>query len=80
MENGVMIEATIGMVSMAAGLVGVFINAEKKIALNRQEINFLKEQHAKLEIRVSELENNIYERLDMILEKIQLIEIKIAKL
>lgn len=75
-----MIEATLGMVSMAAGLVGVFVSAEKKIALSRQEIRFLKDQHDKLELRVTELENNIYEKLDMIFEKIQLIEIKIAKL
>lgn len=75
-----MVEATLGMVSMAAGLVGVFVSAEKKIALSRQENKFTKDQLEKLELRVTELENNIYEKLDMIFEKIQLIEIKIAKL
>lgn len=80
MENSAMVEATLGMVTMAGALIGIYVTHEKKMALNKQEIEFTKNQLAKLEARVSELENNIYERLDMILEKIQLMEIKIAKL
>lgn len=69
----------LGMLSLAGGIIGVFVTHEKKMALNRQEIIFLKEVHNKLEVRVNELEDKLMDKVDIIMNKLEAIHIQIAK-
>ena len=74
----VLIGGTVGMVTLAGGIISVYVESSKKIALARQAVYFNEQRIEKLETRVKELETNIYQKLDKVMEHIQNIEILIA--
>lgn len=80
MNSSQLIEATIGFLTMAGGLVGVYVTHEKKLALAKQENVHTQNQVNKLEKRVGELEDRIFQKLDKMNESIEEIKIQIAKL
>ena len=74
----VLIGGTVGMITLTGGIIGVYVESSKKIALARQAVYFNEQRIEKLETRVKELETNIYQKLDKVMEHIQNIEILIA--
>lgn len=74
-----MILGTAGMLGLAGALIGVFVGHEKKMALSNQEIYTNQKQIDKLETRVTELENNLFKKLDNISKDIQEIKINIVR-
>lgn len=79
MEAGQMITGTIGMITLATALVGVIINHAKKMALANQAIDNTQKQVDKLEVRVTDLETNLFKKLDHIQVDIQEIKVAIAR-
>jgi len=79
MEHQQMIMGTIAMLTLAGSLIGVFVNHEKKMALSNQQIDNNQRQVDKLEIRVSDLETNLFKKLDHISNDIQDIKITMAR-
>ncbi len=74
-----MITGTIGMLTLAIALVGVIINHAKKMALANQAIDNTQKQIDKLEVRVTDLETNLFKKLDHIQTDIQEIKVAIAR-
>lgn len=79
MEITQMIGATAGMLTMAGGIITIYVTHEKKLALARQQILYTQQQVDKLEKRVGELEDRIFAKLDKINNSIEEIKIHIAK-
>lgn len=79
MGTGELIGATMGMLSMAGGLIGVYVAHEKKMATSKAEINYLRVDLNKIEHRLNELEDKLMIKVDVIMEKLNKIEIQIAK-
>jgi hypothetical protein len=79
MDFGQLLAAIIGMLTLAGGIIGVYVEGSKKIALSRQANAYTQRQVDKLEQRLDEMENNIYNRLDLILDHLQKLEIKFAQ-
>ena len=78
--NGVeLILGTAGMLGLAGSLIGVFVSHEKKMALSNQAIDQNQKQIDKLETRVTDLENNLFKKLDNISKDIQEIKINIVR-
>ena len=79
MDNFHMVMGTIAMLGMAGSLIGVYVNHEKKMALSNQAIDNNQKQVDKLELRVTELESNLFKKLDSISKDIQEIKIGMAR-
>ena len=79
METGPLITGTIGMLTLAGGLVGVVIKHAKEMALANQANENTQKQVDKLEVRVTDLENNLFKKLDHIQNDIQDIKVAIAR-
>ena len=75
-----LVMASIAMLTLASGGVGIYVSAEKKILLARQENKFTQRQLDKLEERVSKFEDDIFKRLDQIQSNIGQINTNIAVL
>jgi len=75
-----LIGGTIAMLGLAGSVIGIWIKANEKILLANQRNKYTQIQLDKLEIRVGELENNIYAKLDTILTEINNIKITVVKL
>ena len=75
----VLIGGTIGMLTLGGGLIGVYVESSKKIALARQAVIFNEAKIDKLEIRVQKLEDDINTKLDKVMEHVQKIEAMMAE-
>ena len=80
MELSQMIGATAGMLTMAGGIITIYVTHEKKLALSRQQNIYTQQQVNKLEKRVADLEEKIFAKLDKMNDSMEEIKIKIAKL
>ena len=80
MEFSQMIGATVGMLTMAGGIITIYVTHEKKLALSRQQNIYTQQQVNKLEKRVADLEEKIFAKLDKMNDSMEEIKIKIAKL
>ena len=80
MEFSQMIGATAGMLTMAGGIITIYVTHEKKLALSRQQNIYTQQQVNKLEKRVADLEEKIFAKLDKMNDSMEEIKIKIAKL
>ena len=80
MEYSQMIGATAGMLTMAGGIITIYVTHEKKLALSRQQNIYTQQQVNKLEKRVADLEEKIFAKLDKMNDSMEEIKIKIAKL
>ena len=80
MELSQMIGATAGMLTMAGGIITIYVTHEKKLALSRQQNIYTQLQVNKLEKRVADLEEKIFAKLDKMNDSMEEIKIKIAKL
>lgn len=78
-DTGAMVTGIIGMLTLALGLVGVVINHAKNMALANQANVNTQQQVDKLEVRVTELESNLFKKLDHIQSDIQDIKVAIAR-
>lgn len=74
-----MLGSTIALLTLAGSLIGVYVTHEKKMAINKAEIDYLKADVIKIEHRVNELEDKLMGKVDIIMEKLNKIEIQIAK-
>lgn len=74
-----MVGSTVAMLTMAGSLIGVFVTHEKKMALSNQAIENNQKQVDKLEVRVTDLENNLFKKLDHIQSDIQEIKVTMAR-
>jgi len=80
MQFGEMIGATVGLLTMAISVVLIYVAHERKMAINKAEIDYLREDLGKLEKRVQDLEDKLVTKVDKIMEKLNNIDLKIAKL
>jgi ubiquinone biosynthesis protein UbiJ len=80
MAFGELIGATVGMITMAISVVLIYVAHERKMAINKAEIDYLREDLGKLEKRVQDLEDKLLMKVDKIMEKLNNIDLKIAKL
>lgn len=80
MEYSQLIGATAGMLTMAGGIITIYVTHEKKLALSRQQNIYTQQQVNKLEKRVADLEEKIFAKLDKMNDSMEEIKIKIAKL
>ena len=80
MTTGELIGSTLAMISMAGGLVAIYVAHERKMATNAAEINYLKSDVAKLQIRVGNLEDKLSAKIDLVMEKLGEIQVKISKI
>lgn len=80
MEFSQIIGATAGMLTMAGGIITIYVTHEKKLALSRQQNIYTQQQVNKLEKRVADLEEKIFAKLDKMNDSMEEIKIKIAKL
>jgi len=80
MEYTKLIGATAGMLTMAGGIITIYVTHEKKLALSRQQNIYTQQQVNKLEKRVADLEEKIFAKLDKMNDSMEEIKIKIAKL
>lgn len=74
-----MVAGTLGMLSLAGALIGVYVKANEKILLARQANAYTQKQVDKLEKRVDQLEDKIFEKLDQVQNSVEEIKIAIAK-
>ena len=79
MESSQMITGTIGMLTLAIGLIGVIINHAKNMALAKQANENTQLQVDELKVRVTDLESNLFKKLDHIQSDIQEIKVAIAR-
>lgn len=79
MDYAPMIGGTIGLLTLAGGLIGVYVKANEKILLARQANLYTQKQVEKLEKRVDQLEDKIFEKLDQVQKSVEEIKIEIAK-
>jgi len=80
MEYTQLIGATAGMLTLAGGIITIYVTHEKKLALSRQQNIYTQQQVNKLEKRVADLEEKIFAKLDKMNDSMEEIKIKIAKL
>ena len=80
MEYSQLIGATTAMLTMAGGVITIYVTHEKKLALAKQQIVYTQQQVNKLERRVADLEEKIFAKLDKMNDSMEEIKIKIAKL
>lgn len=80
LDLGTLITGTLGFVTMAGGIVAVYVKSNEKQALAEQQNRFTNQQVEKLESRVALLEKNVAERIDSIHEDLTEIKISIGKL
>lgn len=74
-----LITGTIAMLTMAGALIGVYVKANEKILLANQANRYTQKQVDKLEKRVDELENKIFDKLDIMQQSIEELKLIIAK-
>ena len=74
-----LIPSSLAFLGMAGALIGVWIKANEKILLARQANSYTQKQVDKLELRITELENNLFKKLDAIQIDIQEIKIGMAR-
>lgn len=79
MDKSALIGATLTMLSLAGGVIGIYVAHEKKLALAKQENLFTKQELEKLEQRVVVLENNVYKKIEAIFNELTAIKVAIAK-
>lgn len=79
MTTGEVIAATIMIASMVGSLVAIYVSHEKKMATNTARINYLENDLSKLQVRVGDLEDKLVIKVDQIMEKLNKIEIQLAK-
>lgn len=78
-EYSTLIPATIGMLTLAGALIGVYVKANEKILLSNQANKYTQAQVDKLEKRVSDLEDKIFEKLDAMQHSIEELKLIMAK-
>jgi len=74
-----MIGATVALLTMAGGVVLIYVAHERKMAINKAEIDYLRVDLIKVEKRVQDLEDKLVIKVDKIMDKLKEIEIKIAE-
>ena len=79
MDYGPMVAGTLGMLSLGGALIGVYVKANEKILLARQANVYTQKQVEKLERRVEQLEDKIFDKLDQMQKSIEDLKIEIAQ-
>lgn len=79
MDYGPMVAGTLGMLSLGGALIGVYVKANEKILLARQANMYTQKQVEKLERRVEQLEDKIFDKLDQMQKSIEDLKIEIAQ-
>ena len=79
MDYGPMVAGILGMLTLAGSLVGVWVKANEKILLARQANVYTQKQVEKLERRVEQLEDKIFDKLDQMQKSIEDLKIEIAQ-
>ena len=74
-----MVAGTLGMLSLGGALIGVYVKANEKILLARQANMYTQKQVEKLERRVEQLEDKIFDKLDQMQKSIEDLKIEIAQ-
>ena len=79
MDYGPMVAGTLGMLSLTGALIGVYVKANEKILLARQANMYTQKQVEKLERRVEQLEDKIFDKLDQLQKSIEDLQIEIVQ-
>lgn len=78
-EYSSLIPGTIAMLSMAGAIIGIYVKANEKILLANQANKYTQQQVDKLEKRVGELEDKIFQKLDDMQHSIEELKLIMAK-
>lgn len=73
-------EAIGGFLTLAGGGIAIYVKHVKDTALLEQANKYTQNQVDKLEARVNDMENNLYEKLDLIITQMNEMNIAITKL
>lgn len=79
MEFSPLIPGTVAMLTLAGALIGVYVRANEKILLANQANKYTQQQVERLERRVEQLEDKIFDKLDAMQKSIEELKIEIAQ-
>lgn len=80
MDTATFISCTIVFLGTAGGVIAVYVKSNEKLALAKQQVDFLQRNVDKLESRVDDLEKHLAEKVEVIHDDIHEIKISITKL